>query len=264
MKLQGTKRRTYAPNSDFNSKFEAAVLDLTTSFLKSEKFKHGLTKGEEREIPIRDFLIENLPEKFGIEKGEAIDLFGNHSTQLDVMIYDKLKNVKFYAGDSTILPAEALLSSTEVKSLLTKDELRKSLIACNKLKSLKPFRRKLDETVMGRDINNKVKCRYFHTIFAYGTDIKKEDWAKNEFLRLKDVSTELKIDYKIIDRIYVVNYGIINPHGEIGVNEESDASLTLLYYYMHILSFLLRESKRRDIVPYLEYAGQMGKGWKKL
>lgn len=264
MARRRSNTKNYHPIEEFRTKFEESVLELTAAFLKSDKFKHGLTKGEEREKPIRDFFLENLPKNFDILKGEVIDVRGNQSSQLDIMIYDKLKNIRFYHGESSILPVEALLASIEIKSLLTRNELKKSLKAVKTLKNLKPFGYDSDKVKKGRAIEDKVKCRFFHSIFAYKTDLKKDNWAQNEFKRIKEVSQELDISYKLIDRIYVVDNGIINCNDDRGINEQESSSLTLMYYYMHQLQFLLRENKRRDIAPYSTYSGQMTKGWEFL
>src|SRR5688572_30057088 len=123
----------------FKSKFESTVYKIAGHFFETEKFKHSLTKGEEREIPFLEFLNQNLPKKYSAVKGEVVDLFGTSSPQLDVMIYDNSRNIPFYSSDNDILPAEALLASIEIKSRLTQEEIRKILINVNKLKSLKPF-----------------------------------------------------------------------------------------------------------------------------
>jgi hypothetical protein len=46
--------------------------------------------------------------------------------------------------------------------------------------------------------------------------------------------------------------------------ESEDNAECLLHFYMHILNFVQRENNRRQTVPYLDYAGKLSKGWKKI
>ena len=132
-----------------------------------------------------------------------------------------------------------------------------------KLKSLKPFKKKT--VLKTRESDNKIpECRYFHCVFAYNTDFKSDDWARSEYNRFLEVSHESNTDIKKIDRIYVVNKGIINPVIGSGVNERDNKVITLMYFYSHILNFLFRENGRRHPVPYELYSGRQSQGWVKL
>lgn len=257
------KKRRYKAQETFKSKFENAIYKIIGSFLETEAFQHSLTKGEEREVPIINFLNNNLPETYNIVKGEIVDLKGTSGPQLDVMIYDKIRNIPFYIGDNYILPAEALLSSIEVKSKLTQEEIRKILRNADKLKSLKPFGKNLDKVKRGRDIDDNINCRYYHCVFAYDTDLSKKNWLENEYQRVVRVAKEENIDPSLVDRFIVLKRGLINPTNQSGKESDDHAQL-FMYFYMHLLNYLERENQRRKRVPYLDYAGKMSEGWKKL
>lgn len=257
------KRRKYEPQETFNTKFEGAMYDITGNFIKTKAINHSLTKGEEREDPLIDFFKANLPKTYSVVKGEIVDKFNNSSQQLDLMIYDNSRNIPLYSGGNYILPAEALLASIEIKSKLTQVETRKILKSVNTLKNLKPFGQKLDISKKQRKIEEKITCRYFHSVFAYETDLSETEWSKKEFDRIKRVAREEKIDHTLIDRILVLKKGIINPNDAIGKDSKDDAE-SLLYFYMNILNFIQRENNRRQTVPYLDYAGKLSKGWNKL
>ena len=137
------------------------------------------------------------------------------------------------------------------------------MINVNKLKSLKPFGRSVDTSKQRRDPDERVSCRYFHSVFAYETDISERDWAKKEFERIVRVAKEENIDYKLLDRVIVLNKGLINSTYSIA-KESSDNASMFLHYYMDLLNYLQRENARRQTVPYLEYAGRMSKDWIKL
>jgi hypothetical protein len=257
------KQRPYKANPTFQSKFEKAILDFSAAFVGSKEFNHSLTKGTEREVPLRNFLKNALPENFGIKPGEVIDCFDNSSPQLDLMIYDKSKTIEFYTGEAVIIPAESLLISMEVKSILNKEETKKILANAQKLKGLKPYK-KIPKTKIREDNNEPAHCRYFHCVFAYHTDFKSDDWAKSEYQRFAEVAKETKTDPKLIDRIYVANKGLINPVIAQGVNETDKEVVTLMYFFSHMLNFVMRENNRRAPVPYELYAGRQSKGWKSL
>ncbi len=257
------RKRAENPNPAFSAKFEGALKDFSASLLKSDAFEHALTKGEQRELPVQSFFKEHLPAGYRVVSGEVIDRRDNHSPQLDVMIYDGDRNFAIYSESASILPAEALLASVEVKSKLTLDEVRKSLRAAQKLYKLRPFGiAPTREKKGGKDA--KFKCRYFHTVFAYDTDIAEKDWMQSEFTRMLNVAADERIDATLVDRVYVARRGLLNIPHDHGMAEEGDDGRGLLNYYMHVLNFLVRENRRREPVDYIEYAGRMTKGWKKL
>ncbi len=114
-----------------------------------------------------------------------------------------------------------------------------------------------------RPIEEKVVCRYFHSVFAYETDLSEQDWAENEFNRIKRVALEEKTDHTLLDRVFVLNRGLLNVADSVGKQSKDNAE-SFLYFYMNLLNYIQRENARRQTVPYLDYAGKMSKGWTKL
>lgn len=257
------KARPSKPNPAFQSKFDKAILELAAAFVGSKEFNHSLTKGTEREVPLRTFLRNALPDNFEIKSGEVVDVFNSSSPQLDLMVYDKTKTIEFYSGHSVIIPAETLLVSIEVKSILNRDEAKKILINAARLKSLRPYKRAL-KLKTREDDNKPPHCRFFHCVYAYHTDYKQDDWATSEYNRFIQVAKELGMDLKNVDRIYVANKGIINAVNGMGVNENSNGITSLMYFFAHILNFAFRENNRRPSVPYELYFGRQSEGWKNL
>lgn len=263
-KLSKRARRPPAEPADaLAAKFAAAILQFSAEFLKTDRFKHALTKGEEREVPVQEFLRENLPHVFGVASGEVIDPLGAHSPQLDVMVFDRIRNFPVHQGRSVILPAEALLASLEVKSLLNKTELQRSLKAAAKLRSLKPFKRSL----IGQDRGQNPRpdqCRYFHVIFAYHSDIAQVGWLEAEYTRLVETANELGLDAASIDRVYVAKRGLIHPGRDRGVIESETDGLGLMNLFAHLLNFVVRENGNRSDAPYAQYFGRLASGWQNL
>jgi hypothetical protein len=198
---------------------------------------------------------------FGVAHGEAIDPLGQHSPQLDVMVFDRIRNFPVHRGTAVILPAEGLLASFEVKSELNKSEVERSLRAAAKLRSLKPFKRRLLGTDRGH-IPKRDECRYFHVVFAYHTDLAEDGWLQAEYARLSDASTRLGITSECIDRIYVAKRGLIHPVRKRGVIEDGANGVGLMNLFAHVLNFVVRENRNRKVAPYSQYFGRLATGWR--
>ena len=91
-----------------------------------------------------------------------------------------------------------------------------------------------------------------------------DGWLNNEYVRISEVSKSLKIPKSVLNRLYVANRGLINLDSNHGFSEEHDSGKGLMRFYMHILNFLIRENRRREPAPYIDYAGRLTKGWVKL
>jgi hypothetical protein len=261
LKQLSYRNRRRDPIEEMQNGVVAALRRFSADFLESASFKHALSKGEEREVPIQDFFRAHLPEMFSVDKGEVVDTFGQKSPQLDLIITDRMRNVALRSGSIVIMPAEALLVSVEVKSRLTAEEIKSSLKAAAQLRDLKPFKVRLSGRRRGGAAADD-RCRYFHTVFAYETDLSATGWLEAEFARIDRVSSDLKVPAGVIDRVYVANRGLINVPEATGVEESPAEGTALLQYYMHTLNFLIRENARREQTPYLEYAGRMTGGWR--
>ena len=238
-------------------------MELLAKLVKSSSFQHNGTKGSERETAIRNFLEEHFPKSLETATGEVVDPHGNKSPQLDLMIFDKLRNMPLSPGENVILPAEALLASFEVKSRLNKEEVRKTMTAAAKLKGLKPFKRPLIAGSRGKRSKGD-QCRYFHSIIAFDTDIAKDAWASREMKRIRETASELSLPVDIIDRVYIVGCGLLHPETGRAVQETQERPLGLLNLYMHVLNFVIRENQNRHSVPYDQYTGRLTSGWKSV
>lgn len=265
MALIKRKKRRKEPSKVVSNHFAASVKRMAADFLESDSFNHALTKGEEREDPIKSFFINLIPKTFNVVSGEVIDLNDNSGPQLDLMIYDQIRNFGFYSKGKSILPSEALIVSIEIKSKLTIGELRKSVKASKKLHKMQPFKESLSHPRLGGEQFDG-KCRYFHCIFAYESTISSNDkWLQKEYKRYEKVTKELKTNLGIIERIYVANKGMINPRKNWGLTENNGSGKALMHFYLDILNFLIKENDRRKTAPYIAYIGQIGKtNWEKL
>jgi hypothetical protein len=243
------RRRARIPRTPFlNSRFSAAVQEFGIALKKTSSIQHRGDKGRSREASLRAFFRERLPTNYAVAEGEVVDLIGQTSPQLDIMFYDRSANFALVSGTTEILPAEALLSSIEVKSMLNKAEIEKSVLAARKLRVLQPFGRCLGGTDIGHDGSKMKVARYFHCIFAFDTDLSEDGWMFREAERFKALCG---VDH-LIDGVYVLNRGFLNVAGNVGMLENSDGTAVTNFYFS-ILNFIQRESGRRKETPYYRY-----------
>jgi hypothetical protein len=172
------KTRNPKPNVVVITTIQAAVLEFASGFVRSVGFHHTGIKGTERENPVQEFFREHILGKFTVCTGEAVDLFEKHSPQMDVIIFNSQNNYAFVSGESLLLPAEALLVSIGVKSELNKEEIEKSLNAASKLRELRPFMEQLAPIPSGGGKSVKKRCRYFHCLFSYASDLSPHNWLR--------------------------------------------------------------------------------------
>ena len=248
------------PRSPFlNVRFSAAVEEFGIALKKSGSITHRGNKGSSREESLRQFFRERIPKAYAIAEGEVVDLNGSVSPQLDLMFYNQSLNFTLNVDHSSILPAEALLASVEVKSNLTKAEIEKSIIAARKLRELRPYGRALGGTDVG-DAQKKVNiARYYHCLFAYESDLSDKDWMKREAERIRSLCG----NEHLIDAVYVLNRGLINISGNIG-RLEDDRGGAVSNFYFSILNFIQREDGRRAVTPFYRYFTNAPKAWSKL
>jgi len=111
---------------------------ITAELEDSKLFEHHGERGAFREGIIKRFLRPFLPECYGLASGEAFDLNGQSSRQLDVVIHDPIFSTVLFRdrNDSWLFPCESVYGNIEIKSHLTGDELRTSFQNVASLKQL--------------------------------------------------------------------------------------------------------------------------------
>ena len=102
---------------------------------------HFGERGRIAEEIIRNVLSRTLPKRFSIGTGVIISSKGDVSQQTDIVIFDNFFNSPLLSEfGSCVYPVETVYATIEVKSVLTKSELRSSLAAIRKLRSLRSER----------------------------------------------------------------------------------------------------------------------------
>jgi hypothetical protein len=186
-------------NEAVEGMLDEAEKNLHAAFEKSAGTKHSGIKGDGRSRYVIDFLEKRLPQAYGFaHKGEAVDYRDIRSGEIDIAIYDKLRNAVL-SDHPVWLPVESLLAVIEVKRLLSEEELRTSYLASKQINSLRPFKKSFTLARPGDDDNPptpaKVQIapkpmRCFRTIFAYATNLIENDWLTREWERVQKVTRE--------------------------------------------------------------------------
>src|SRR4051794_21442132 len=98
---------------------------------------HMGERGRIAEEIIKSILTRTLPKRFSIGTGVIISADGDHSPQIDIVIYDNFHNAPLLSEFGVCLfPIEIVYATVEVKSVLNKGEFEKSLMAIRKIRSL--------------------------------------------------------------------------------------------------------------------------------
>jgi len=181
--------------------FSSIEQTFVAQFNLIESIKHQGDKGENREEILRNFLINHLPSKYGITKGEVIGNTGYQSPSIDIIIYDAINCPILYAEKTAILPIEGVYGIIEVKSKLSKKEL------CDTAKKIKLFKENIDKNITYRICNIQEKPSLpFGIIFAYDLD---RNSIKSLFDNLEDFEKELLFLHHNVNLIVVLQHGLI-------------------------------------------------------
>lgn len=168
-----------------------------------QKYPHALTKGEEVEKILIEFLKTHLPKRFDIASGFILDKNGQISTQQDIIVYDAL-NALLYSVDSNncIIPNDNVALSVEVKSRLTSKEVKET---ANKVEIIKGLYKTLDNVNVSRPNNRLISYTTLSFIFAFSSTMSMEKIASV----LKEECVERVSEGKHIDGIFVLDKGFV-------------------------------------------------------
>ncbi len=165
----------------------------------TSKIYHNGEKGTARENTLESYLKSYIPEKYCFAKGTIIDCKDTQSKQVDVIIHDKFITPYLLDLDSTkIIPIESVYSVIEVKSTLSKEELRKSIKNIEK------------KTITG------ISFPTAGLVFAYDSDSSLDAIYTN----LVALSNEVGYEHRV-SCVCVLNKGIIIPVDKNCMNQVS-------------------------------------------
>jgi len=221
------------------------------NFLVKSNPHYGERATETENILIQ-FLNNHLPKRYAASTGFIIDNENNLSKQLDVIVYDAINSPVFRKDEKVmILPSDNAAIAIEVKSNLTKLELKD---AVEKIKIVKKLKKtpisKVDQQITFLEI---AITKTMGVVFAYKSAISLEAISTN----LAEFNTGLAFS-EWIDLIVVLDQGIVTYYvkSPMGMNifgkiscMEANVSWPLPYY----ITIAIVHSKERTINEFFAY-----------
>lgn len=227
---------------------------LSSEFMATKEiFEHGTVQGDVRESALFKFLEQSVPHRYGLTSGQVMDSRGRLSGQSDILIYDKLNTRPLFERDgASLLPAEALLAWVEVKSVLADAKISEAAKSLVKLHGLKPW----DSAWTGRrtrgaDAEDRLP-RIFSTLFAYESSLATSNWPLNDADRVRRILADEKCPNSYLDRVVLLDRGIFMPAQGRAFTASEDYSCVGQWYFQ-LVSFLARETRRREAFPWDSY-----------
>jgi|HubBroStandDraft_6_1064221.scaffolds.fasta_scaffold03484_6 hypothetical protein len=254
------------PSDVFRSVLDRARQRLMLESADAGDFQHNGIRGDERAGSLAKFFRGSLPDQFGVEKGEAVDCFDRRTGQLDFVIYDRSRCAPIRAGnENLLLPCEALYCVVEVKTQVTQRDLDSSYVAARKVRALRPFKQAFIAARRDGSDAKDDRDRCLYVVFGYASDLANtSQWTAKEYRRMSGSAKTAGTGVDSVDRLFVLDRGIINPQKPAGKWETGSASSVFLESYLHIVNFLGRESARRKPVDWQMYAARSATGWKSI
>jgi len=249
----------------FHAILDEAARKLALSSQETTAFQHSGIRGDERAASLAEFLRQHLPGDFDVRKGEAIDFKDARTGQLDLVVYDRSGSSPILIGSENILlPCESLYVVIEVKTTLTQDELNRAYRSALKVRSLRPFKKQFVGPRRDGAPADDHNYRCLYVILAYKTNLGAEDWLNKEFARAQSAASAAGAGLDVVDRVIVLNRGMINPSNATGKAVAQDDVNIFLEFYLHLVNFINRERGRRPPVDWQVYSARSFPGWTKL
>src|SRR5947207_2000260 len=104
----------------------------------SSILSHGSAIGTIREKIVEEILLSFLPRSLEIGTGQIVNLQGDLSGQIDIIIAKDTTPVFRYAGGISAFLLETVLATIEVKSMMHGSKLHEALNNSRSVKSLTP------------------------------------------------------------------------------------------------------------------------------
>jgi hypothetical protein len=250
----------------FDQLLSDAEEQLWLGFRRAGNKKHRGSRGASREEALAEFLTEQLPGRFGVTTGEAIDSGERRTGQLDVIVYDRHLTAPLLTEKSgDLLPAESLLAVIEVKSKLTKAEALKCARAAKSVAKLRPYGKAFVASRKDGLPADDGRHRCLYSVLAFSSDLSIAKWPENEWARFEKAVDDASVSRERIDRVLVLDRGMIVPTTATARTASSGGKTMLRDWFLHLTNFIVREAARRPDFDFNAYGRSRKQGgWKKL
>lgn len=208
---------------------EREFMNLQTKMLSdyeiSKDIKHPRDLGTVREVLLRAFFLENklLPRRYCVSDTSVrvASTTGHLSKEIDILFYDALDSFTLMQrqGVYEVLPVAYCYGAIQVKSKLTKSELKSAFL---NIQSFKQLHRLKAQQSPYTDPTDLTQNEGFGIIFAYDTDMAWEDLV-----------AELKFHAQTCDRRFLPNAVFILTKGSLRFGDDKFGSV----YNSHIKEF---------------------------
>lgn len=249
--------------STFHQLLAHAEDQLWLGFNRAREKKHPGSRGASREEALARFLKSQLPARFGVTTGQAVDSDDRSSGQLDVVIYDRNLTAPLLTEDTgDLLPAESLLAVVEVKSRLTAPELEKCAKAAKAISLLQPYGASFVASRQAGSSADDGRHRCQYSVVAFESDLVNSGWPDNEWKRLKAAASTTGVAPERIDRVLVLDRGMLVPPSATARSVSSGGKHMLRDWFLHMSNFVIREAARRPNFDFQSYGRQSdNSGW---
>lgn len=169
------------------------------------KFQHSGNKGATAEAIVRSVLRDYMPRAYGVGHGEIIDSKGRRSAQTDIVIVTGEHPFTFTTEDPGLFLVEGVFALGEVKSVLTSQELERTITNALKFRELKcdPIGMTMLHTMNDSDHKRFVgNPPYF--LFAFESQI------ATETIRQRLIAQ----NNRSLDAVYILNQGVLLDCGD--------------------------------------------------
>ena len=245
---------------------EREFINLQSEMLRdyeiSKDIKHPRDVGTVREVLLRAFFLENklLPRRYAVSNSSVrvASTSGHLSNELDVLFYNAFDSFALMQRQNVyeVLPVEYCYGAIQVKSKLSKKELKSGFENIASFKRLRRVNTSQNYFVRQRD---KIQAEGFGIIFAYDTDM---DWT--------DVVAELECHAKTYDKsvlpnaVFILSKGFflfgsesfgsiyntdINGVNKIQIYGNPDRQGYCLYQLYEIVFDLLNRTRTQEVFP---------------
>lgn len=185
----------------------------------ARSFQHGLNRGQIREAFIREFLEQNISDLWGIGTGEIIHKNASPDeprNQIDVVVHNKKYPKLSLATGIDLFFVETVSSFIEIKSQLTKEDLRKSADTSKKIKNSADFAPQkmnpaglVDSPRPYSFVFSYDGPKRIETVLKWLKEISTEDDYGLDALRNTDPSKRFFFNHAFLDGVFVLGRGFI-------------------------------------------------------
>ena len=196
---------------DIRDIFKEVSEQLLSEFRKSSGVTHAVGKGDLREDAFRDFLVNYLPKRYGVGRGQVVTPDNRISGQLDIVIYDPLYCPRLIASAShSIYPIESVYGAISMKSQLDSEELKDGYKNIASLKAILPQGGFSHSPTSGMIIG-MARAMPVTGVIAYGSN-RSLDAIASQVRELDKQCSDIAIRP---DFVAVIGQGIIAPRGPL-------------------------------------------------